>query len=241
MTRSAAQRTRRVVVRAVRDEAPEVRTFRLAVPESPRLDFMPGQHMRIRFPGEEDWRDYSISSPPPARGDFEITLRQAGRFTRRLFELRPGDALTAEGPRGEWHYRDEGRPVVLACGGTGLAPFRSMVAYLLERGLPHPVSVFYSARTPSDILFRDELAAYPGRGVPVLTTITRPQEMPPGSTWNGRIGRLTAALIAETAPRFQESTFYLCGPSQLVGSLREALAARGVPERQVRFEAWGAL
>ncbi|MBI4346819.1 MAG: FAD-dependent oxidoreductase [Elusimicrobia bacterium] len=233
---SGARRTARVS--ALRDEARGVRTFRLRLEPPETLAFAPGQFIRVRFPGEEEWRDYSIASPPPIRDAFEITLSRAGRFTERLFGLKEGDALSVEGPMGEWRYRDEGRPIVLVSGGTGVTPFRSLIAHLLERGLPHPVSLFYSARTPADIVFRTDLAAYPARGVPVVVTITRPQDLGPHERWDGPVGRITAALIAEKAPAFDRSVFYLCGPSTLVRTLRDALSERGIPPDRLRFELW---
>ena len=169
----------------------------------------------------------------------EITLNLAGRFTERMFALKPGDALEVEGPMGDWHYTDEGRPIVLVSGGTGIAPFRSLIGHLLERGLPHPVSVFYSARTPADIVFRQELETYARRGVAVFTTITRPDQMAPGERWDGRVGRLTPALIAESAPRFGESVFYLCGPGPLVRAMRDGLLGKGVEPGRLRTETWG--
>lgn len=231
-----ARRTARV--ETLRDEARGVRTFRLRLEPPETLPFVPGQFMRVRFPGSEDWRDYSIASPPPIRATFEITLNQAGRFTDRMFGLKAGNSLSVEGPMGEWRYQDEGRPIVLVSGGTGVAPFRSMVAHLLERGLPHPVSLFYSARTPAHIVFRSDLAGYPARGVPVIVTITRPQDLGPNERWGGPVGRITAALIAEKAPAFDRSVFYLCGPSALVRGLRDALAKRGIPPERLRFELW---
>lgn len=194
--------------------------------------------MRVRFPGEEEWRDYSIATPPPIEGTFEITLNLAGRFTERMFALKAGDTLQVEGPLGDWTYRDEGLPIVLISGGTGITPFRSLVAHLLARGLPHPISIFYSARTPADIVYRAELAGYPAKGVHVVTTITRPQDLPAGERWDGPVGRITATLIAEKASDFDRSVFYLCGPSAFVRTLRDALSQRGVPAERLRFELW---
>lgn len=228
----------RVVVREVNEEARNVRGLVLELPDGAKVDFEPGQFIRLRFPTEREWRDYSLCSPPPASGRFRICLARAGRFTERLFELKPGDELSAEGPMGAWHFRDEGRPVVLVSGGTGVTPFRSIIEHLLGKGLPRPVSLFYSARTPADILFRDDLASYPSRGVPVLVTVTRPQELAPGEHWDGPVGRLTASLIRERTPAFGESAFYLCGPARLVTSLRDALLALEVPRERLHYDAW---
>lgn len=228
----------RVVVGEVKEEARNVRGLVLELPGQTTLDFEPGQFVRLRFPTEREWRDYSVCSPPPANGRFRVALAKAGRFTERLFELKPGDELSAEGPMGAWHFRDEGRPVVLVSGGTGITPFRSIVEHLVARGLPRPVSLFYSARTPADILFKDDLASYPGRGVPVLITVTRPQDLGRGERWDGPVGRLTASLIRERTPAFAESAFYLCGPARLVTGLRDALLALDVPRERLHYDAW---
>ncbi|MBI5201840.1 MAG: FAD-dependent oxidoreductase [Elusimicrobia bacterium] len=224
-------------VDSLRDEARGVRSFRLRLDE--KLDFIPGQFLRVRFPGEEEWRDYSIASAPPADGFVEIALNKAGKFTERLFGLTVGETLQVEGPMGEWIYRDEGKPVALVSGGTGITPFRSMVAYLLSKGLPHPVSVIYSARTPADIVFKNDLAEFAQRGVNVVVTITRPQDLAPADRWDGPTGRITAELVAKAAD-LDRSVVYLCGPGQFVRALKDALLLRGVPAARLRFELWGA-
>lgn len=229
---------RRVLVREVRKAARNVAILVLELPGGETVPFEPGQFVRLRFPGETEWRDYSLCTAPPARGSFRVAVAKAGRFTERLLALGSGAALEAEGPMGSWFYRDERRPVVLVCGGAGITALKAIAEHLLGRGLPTPVSVFYSARTPDDIVFREDLATYPKKGVPVTVTVTRPQDAPAGERWNGPVGRLTASLIQERTPAFAESVFYLCGPASLVTGLRDALLAKGVSRERLRYDSW---
>lgn len=229
---------RRVRVREVRETTRSVASVVLDLPGGETVPFQPGQFVRLRFPGEAEWRDYSLCTAPPARGSFRVAIAKAGRFTERLFALAPGAPLEAEGPMGSWFYRDEGRPVVLVGGGAGITPLKAIAEHLLGQGLPTPTSLFYSARTPADILFREDLATFPAKGVPVTVTVTRPQDVPSGERWDGPVGRLSASLIQEKTPAFGESVFYLCGPASLVTGLRDALLAKGVPRERLRYDPW---
>ncbi len=219
-------------------ETPQVRTFRLELPEGGSFDFIPGQFIRLSFPGEDESRDYSVASSPLEKGFIEITLSRAGKFTERLFELRTGDEMVVRGPYGRWHYHEGAAHSVLVSGGTGIAPLRSMIRYVLGRELRDRLSLFYSARTPEDIVYRDELERLGSKGVSVQIFITRP-ESPRASAWRGPVGRISAQTLKKGVADFEKATYYLCGPAGLVSDLTSGLAKAGVPQKSVHSEIWG--
>ncbi|MDE2492171.1 MAG: FAD-dependent oxidoreductase [Elusimicrobia bacterium] len=236
MTKSPAFAPRLLSSRA---ESPDVRTFRFASP--PGFAFVPGQFLLLHF--EDDprtWRAYSLCSPPARAAEwFELTVGTVGAFSARLGALRPGaeSGLAARGPFGRWTYDGSPARAVLVSGGTGLAPFRAMIAHALDRGAAARLALRASARTPSRLLYRAEYDAWRRAGVDVRATITRPGELGLGERWDGETGRWTSErVLAAGGPG---AVYYLCGPAGLVNGLGAGLRAAGVPAERVRSEAWG--
>ena len=97
---------------------------------------------------------------------------------------------------------------MLAPGGLGLAPLRSLINQVLdERSKFGEVTILYGARNPSELLFTDELQKWDERqDVSVYVTVDLPDE-----GWNGNIGVITTLFpkIQVNAPNTVAMT---CGP-----------------------------
>ncbi|NJL44033.1 MAG: hypothetical protein HC945_01785 [Nitrosarchaeum sp.] len=134
----------RGVIREIVQESADVRRFRI-VGDAP-LRHRPGQFVMLGIPGLDLSRPYSVASSPTEQEYFELLIRhvEGGRFTTPLFEKRVGDEVEVRGPFGTFYFR-EGTfaPVVLIGGGTGLAPLRAMVQYLVAKGIHLPVRLFW--------------------------------------------------------------------------------------------------
>ncbi|MBI5631661.1 MAG: hypothetical protein HY921_12355 [Elusimicrobia bacterium] len=223
---------------STKQETPGVKTFRLEVPRD--FQFIPGMWVMLRLPGRpKPSRAYSLASSPFERGAVEISFNQVGEFTRKLSGLKAGDRVELQGPYGKWRYSDEARHGVLISGGTGITPFRSICRYALERGLPNKLSLFYSSKTPADILYREELEEFRRKGVQVYLTITRPEDMGPGDNWTGPTGRLDVAVLSKQIADLAEADYFLCGPVSLVEGFTKALLEKGIPRDRIHYEKWG--
>lgn len=238
MAVAIAPRSWRAKLLKIADEAPGVRTFRFEAP--PDFEFFPGMWVMISFSDEpEVSRAYSMSSSPLERGYIELTLSKVGKFTARLFDLAPGAYLKLKGPYGKWHYDDGVSRAVLVSGGTGITPLRSMARYVLGKPLPgNSLSIFYSAKTPDDVIYRAELEQLARQGVKVWITVTRPASEH-GRPWTGPTGRLSAELIRREAADFDSAVFFICGPNSLVSDIAGGLRALGVAPERIRHEKWG--
>ncbi|HXT01023.1 MAG TPA: FAD-dependent oxidoreductase [Elusimicrobiota bacterium] len=221
-----------------REEAAGVRTFRFAAP--PNFSFVPGQFVMFHFQDDpKTWRAYSIcSSPMKAAEHFEVTVGMVGAFSDRLGALTPGGehGLVARGPFGKWIYDGSLNHAVLISGGTGITPFRAMCALKRDGGKAGLLTVCYSAKTPDDLIFRGEYAAWKEAGIVVHPRITRPQDAK--APWNGLTGRWTPLELLKIADD-TKAVYYLCGPNKMVQEFREGLQSLGVPPENVRTEKWG--
>ena len=128
------------------------------------LAFLPGQYVNIQVPGSEQKRSYSFSSPPGAtEAEFLVRNIPGGLMTSFLDIAQPGAALSLTGPVGSFYLRDVRRPVLMLAGGTGLAPFLSMLERLVETSVAHPVHLVYGVTRDADLMLIDRLKAIAAR------------------------------------------------------------------------------
>ena len=79
----------------------------------------------------------------------------------------------------------EGKDVLIFAGGIGLVPVRSLINYILDnRGDFGKFTILYGCKTPGEILYKDDLAAWEtGTDVDVHLTVDRPED-----SWGGNVG-----------------------------------------------------
>ncbi len=198
-----------------------------------------GQAVLIATHGAATRRPYSIAaSPDDARRDDALELLvgvdEQGRAGAHL-ALEPGAAVDVEGPLGTFtlpRHPDERRFLFLA-GGTGIAPLRAMLHCALA--LPHrEIGVVYSARTPDDFAYQDELRALAEAGrIELRQTVTR-AEAPAWAGARGRIGRRELEGLVHDP----ETLCFVCGPPALVDDIPKLLESLGIARRRIRIEEW---
>lgn len=174
-------------------------------------------------------------SGSPARSDVAIhTIKAVGAVTEALCRSRVGDAVGVRGPFGTPWPMDQvrGMDVVVVAGGLGLAPLRPVVYQVLaERAAFGKLVLLAGARTPPDLLFAEELAAWGARGdVLVRTTVDRAE-----SGWKGRVGVVPALLgeLDDEDVDLTRAAVFVCGPEVMMRFVLRELARRAVPDERV--------
>jgi ferredoxin-NADP reductase len=203
-----------------------------------------GQHIDVRLTAEDGYqaqRSYSISSAP-AVGSLELTVEEIsdGEVSPYLTEvLQPGDQVELRGPIGG-HFTwtaDDGGPLLLIAGGSGIAPIMSMLRYRKQVGSTIPVTVLLSFRTWLEIIYRDELSRLADDpGVTVTYTLTRAQP----ADWPGYSRRIDAPMLAEVfGEPVDGARPYICGPTGLVEATANALVSLGYDPARIKTERFG--
>jgi len=169
----------------------------------------------------------SMSSDPAARQQVQHTVHAVGPVSAALARLQPGDTVGVRGPFGTgWPLAmAAGRDVIIVAGGLGLAPLRSAICRVLaERQRYGRISILYGARSPDDILFLSELAAWRAvRGVTVEVTVDHATD-----AWRSHVGAVTM-LISRTAFDPTDSIAMVCGPEIMMRFAIAALTRTGLP------------
>ncbi|HEY1916986.1 MAG TPA: ferredoxin reductase [Streptosporangiaceae bacterium] len=227
-------------VSAVTVETASVRTIALEVPDWP--GHRAGQHLDIRLTDEDGYmaeRSYSIASAPGEPVAMTVERLEDGEVSPYLTdELRAGDDLELRGPIGGYFVwePEDGGPLLLLAGGSGVVPLRSILRHRDRTGSTVPVRLLYSSRSLDDVIYQAELSQ-PAEGVEVIRTLTRHQ--PPG--WAGYARRVDAALLAQVAwPASMMPLAYVCGPTSFVEAVSQALVQAGYPPERVKTERFGA-
>ena len=173
----------------------------------------------------------SISGDPAPGTVLEHTIRSVGAVSAALCALDEGDAVGVRGPFGtDWRVdAAEGSDVVIVAGGIGLAPLRPAIRELLaHREAYGRVSVLYGARTPADLLFRDELEGWRGRrdvDVEVTVDTADPE-------WRGNVG-VVPRLLARSRFDAAGTVAMVCGPEVMMRFTVQALRDAGVVAERI--------
>lgn len=232
----------RGVVDSVVEHAPDVYTVSIRLErQGPR--FRAGQFLQLALDPYEpsaQWpesRAFSIANSPSQRELLTIAYSVKGRFTARMaVDLLPGREVWVKLPYGSFYLESTPeQETVLIAGGTGMTPFASFLGLASETGFEAPVRLFYGARTPELLLFRDLISLC----CQTLKSFSCHLFAESGLTANGvSSGRLDPSGVVThvTAPR--EAVYYLAGPPAMVENFRNQLLAEGVPAEQICVDDW---
>jgi NAD(P)H-flavin reductase len=218
-----------VRIESVRDEAPDVRTYVLAFRDGPRrFEFAPGQFNMLHLPGIGA-AAISIASLP-GRPLIEHTVRAVGNVTQALARLGPGDELFLRGPFGRpWPFDALcGRDLLLVGGGVGLASLRSAIFHAAaRRGDYGRVAVLHGARSPAQLLYESDYAAWRAAGVDVHPVVGEAS-----ASWAGSVGLVTDLLTAvDIVPG--ETSVLACGPEPMLRAVADRVRRIGVADTDV--------
>ena len=205
--------------------------FTIELPAGRSLDHRPGQFVEVSFLGVGEAPISISSSPSRSNGIFEMCVRKAGDVTGALHRLMPGDRIGIRGPYGHGfpieHFR--GKDMLFAPGGLGLAPARSLINQVLdERAQFGRVIILYGGRTPSELLFKDELKRWGERDdVELYLTVDRGDE-----TWDGHIGVITT-LFKDISINPRNTVAVTVGPPVMYRFVLMELLGKGIPEGNI--------
>jgi NAD(P)H-flavin reductase len=223
---------RPAVIQAIKPETYGVATFSLAFTdpaEAAAFRFQPGQFNMIYLPGFGEVA-ISLSSDPGKPQVMGHTIRYAGGVTRALGRLKVGNTVGVRGPFGNaWPVeRALGKSLVIVAGGIGLAALRPVILSILrQRDAYGRVLLLYGARTPADLLYRDEIGYWREGGVEVHVTVDLADEH-----WKGQVG-VVPQLFYRIRVDHKQTTVMTCGPEIMMRfAIYEALARR-VPKESV--------
>jgi benzoate/toluate 1,2-dioxygenase reductase subunit len=194
--------------------------------------FLPGQYVNIDVPGSGQHRSYSFSSAPgESKISFLIKKIPGGVMSTWLESAQAGNKVELTGPLGSFYLRAVERPLLLLAGGTGLAPFLSMLEVLARANSQQKVHLIYGVTRDLDLVQVDAIDAY----VAKLPNFTYSTVVAETDSTHPRKGWVTQHMPAE-AVNDGNVDVYLCGPPPMVDAVRKHFDDNGVKPNSFHYE-----
>jgi ferredoxin-NADP reductase len=212
----------------VHQEVDNVKTF---VFESDQpVDWQPGQYMHYIFPhpseddrGEERW--FTISAPP-FKKNITITTRftddKGSSFKKALKDMKIGDTIESDGPKGKFTIEDFNKQYVLVAGGIGVTPYHSMLLQFDHDGKMPDIELLYANRD-ENFVFGDEFSALEAKY--------------PNLKIHKFVGdRHIQAADLKPYANDQSKIIYLSGPEPMIEDFEKLLQDMGVSEDRLKTD-----
>jgi len=205
-----------------------------------RFGFVPGQWLSVKHNlpnGEELVRPYSMASAPAENGHFVFCLNrvQDGFMSTFLCDMKPGEEISCQGPFGNFILRQPLRDSLFIATGTGIAPIRSMLHWLLADESRHQdkqLWLLFGSRTEKDIYYHQEFLdlAEKHPDFHYLPTLSRGTP-----DWHGLRGYVQDHVSGLVGSR-KDIHAYICGLAKMVKANRDLLLSLGWDRKAVLYE-----
>jgi ferredoxin-NADP reductase/MOSC domain-containing protein YiiM len=195
----------------------------------------PGQYLTVRIPGAAEpvpLRSYSLSGDPGA-ASYRISVKREehGLVSRWLHaHIQPGSVVEAAAPRGDFYLIDADNPVVLMSAGIGVTPVLAMLHALAVAHSDREIWWLYTTRNHETQAFATQVTA-------LIESLPNARQQVFYTQERTRLDR--AAIAALGLPAVADA--YLCGPTQFMADMRDALTVVGLDPARIHSELFGAL
>lgn len=233
----------RLVVRQIRVETHDVKTFVLAPLKPATFRWQPGQFLTLELEinGETIFRSYTISASPTRPDTLAITVKRVsnGPVSNWLHDhLKTGDLLKVSGPMGDFTFLNHpAQKYLFFAGGSGITPLMSMTRTLADLAGPMDMVFINNVRSAADVIFGDELALI-DRQNPGFRFAPITEQDTPLASWAGYKGRISLDMLKTIAPDFLTREVFVCGPSPYMKAVKAMLIGAGFPEAQYHEESF---
>jgi len=191
-------------------------------------------------------RTYTISAYEAGRYRLSIKRERVpgqppGRVSNYVHDhWAVGDRISAGAPQGHFVLdTTSSRPIVLLAGGIGITPLLAMLRELAACEATRKVVLIMGMRHHRDHPFQSEVADLARRmDLTLHARYSEQLEDASEGQFPDSFGLVDEALLRYLVPA-PDADVYLCGPGPFMNAMDQALAALGVPDERVRFEAFG--
>ncbi|MDD4891508.1 MAG: FAD-binding oxidoreductase [Phycisphaerae bacterium] len=229
-------------VERIRDLTHDIKELRIKLTDPPTIEFVPGQYVQLMAPAykgspEAVYRAYSIASPPHDAGYVELIIRRVpgGTCTTWVFEhLAEGDEVSFNGPYGEFRLSGTDAEMVWIAGGSGMAPFWSIVRHMKQAQIARKCTYFFGAVRKGDLFFTDELRQL-DRELDWFTFVPALSAPAESDQWDGATGLITE-VVGKGVSDAAAKEGYLCGSGGMIDAAVKTLKGKGMPEEKIYYD-----
>ncbi len=229
-------------VERIRDLTYDIKEVTLNLLDPKAIEINAGQFVQFQVPeyeltDEPVYRAYSVASNPADKSKIELEIRLVpnGICTTYVHNyLKEGDEVIINGPYGEFFLRDTRRDVVCIAGGSGMAPIKSILLDMAEKGINRTTRYFFGARTTKDLFLVEELRELEEKlpDFVFIPALSNPEE---DAHWEGETGLITD-VVARHMTSGNNVEAYLCGSPGMIDACTKVLTGKGVPEELIYYD-----
>ncbi|KAJ2983921.1 hypothetical protein NQ176_g334 [Zarea fungicola] len=213
--------------------------YRIKLPTSKSILGVPiGQHISIGAAIEQNdgsskevVRSYTPISGDDQPGYFDVLIKSypLGNISRYMASLKIGQTIRVRGPKGSFVYSPNMvRRFGMIAGGTGITPMLQIIRAIIRgrsTGDTTQVDLIFANVSSRDIILKDDLDALAEAedGIRIYYVLNQAPE-----GWTGGVGYVTGDMITKWLPApAEEAKILMCGPPQMIASLKKATDAIG--------------
>src|SRR5262245_572150 len=253
----------RASVIEIEDLTHDTKRIRFRLLDARVFSFTPGQYTFLKVPDDyvKQWnarygtthgevaRPYSFASSSSRLPSFDLMIKLAGppagknvppgiATTYVHEQLKAGDEVRFSPPSGSLYLRkDTGRPIVIVAGGTGAAPFISLLEYWFENGFDknNEIYFFFGVRSRKDLFWHDRFQEWARtrtkfRYIPALSSPT------PEDEWHGETGFIHL-VVEKHVPAPSDADAYLAGQPAMLREVVKVLNSKGIVKERIHYDA----
>lgn len=206
--------------------------------------FKAGQYLTLKaiINGEEVRRDYSICSAPKS-GELTVAVKEVengtfSKFANRI--LKPNDVLDVASPNGRFIFEPDAnkqRTIVAFAAGSGITPIMSIAKTILEHEPKSNFMLIYGNKTPKDTIFFNEILELHHNYLDRFNLQLVFSQSDEENALFGRIEKSTVNFIVKNKYKHVDvDDFYICGPEQMIDTVKDVLKENEVNENSIHFE-----
>jgi len=233
-------------VERIRNVTHDIKEVYVRLDDPNEIAYSSGQYIQLMVPPygkikEPTQRAYSMSSRPSDKNHVELLIRlvPGGIVTTYVHTLmKEGERVLLTGPFGEFMVRDTEAAMICVAGGSGMAPFKSILWDMREKGKTNrDIWYFFGARTQKDLFYVEELEelAKQWSRFHFIAALSEPQ----GGDWKGESGLITAVLdryLTTVIDRNVPKEGYLCGSPGMLDACIAVMKKNGIPPEKIYYD-----
>lgn len=240
----------------------DTRLIRCRLAGAKGFQFTPGQYIFLKVPEDfvKEWneryktthaevtRPYSFASSSRQLPLFDLIIKlvsappgknvSPGIATTYVHtRLKVGDVLDISQPFGELSLRKEqGGPIVIVAGGTGAAPFVSLLEYWFEKKFDrhNEIYFYFGVRAKKDLFYHEKFQrwARKKKNFHYIPALSKPDA---GDNWSGETGFIQK-VVEKYLKSPSDADAYLAGPPIMVTETVKVLTAKGISKERIHYD-----
>jgi len=226
----------------IKDLTHDVKLFRFELIEPETIEYIPGQYVQLLTPiygksTEEIYRAYSMASDPAQKNIIDLIIRlvPGGICTTWCFEyLKVGDQVRMNGPYGEFCLTDTDAEMVWVAGGSGMAPFVSILHDMKNKNSQRKATYYFGANKVEELFLTEQMRQFE-KDLPNFKFVPVVAQPGQGGNWNGETGLVTQA-VERNVKNAADCEGYLCGSPGMIDAAIKILENLGMKENKIHYD-----